>query len=116
MIEYEWTIEERFHYIDEEGVPFFDIENHDFSDRLDQYGQYQWDEIDGHNFALVLIRRDWKSDYSNWSGEEAEAYRENGVWKLPERFTDINGKETVKVPKKFHFELANRQKRLDKVS
>lgn len=115
MIRYEWTIEERSNYIDDEGVPCFDVENHDFADRLDQYGPLQWEEIDGHNFALVLIRRDWKSDYSNWSGEEAETYRdENGTWQLPEKFADINGIETVKVPKRFHMELAKRQKKLDK--
>lgn len=114
MIEYEWTIEQRSNYIDEEGIPCFDIEDHDFADRLEQYGPYQWGDIDGNNFALVLIRRDWKSDYSNWSGEEAEAYLENGVWKLPEMFADINGIETVKVPKRFHAELAKRQKGLDK--
>lgn len=115
MLEYEWTIQEQEVYIDEDGVECYDILNHDFSDRLDQYGPYQWEEINGKDFALTLIRRDWKSDYSNWSGEEAEAYlNDSGMWVLPDKFSNINGNETVKVPQKFHKELARRQKKLDK--
>lgn len=106
MIQYEWSIEERTHY--EDGS--FDCENHDFAKSLDLYGPGQWSEIDGNGFALVLIRRDWESDYSDWTGSEAEAYRgDDGLWRLPDTFADLDGCETVKVPKRFHAELAKRQ-------
>jgi len=106
MIQYEWSIEERTNYDDGS----YDVEIHDFADRLDQYGGSQWDEIDGKTYVLILHRRDWKSDYSNWTGEEAEAARgDDGLWHLPEKFGDIDGCKTVKVPKRFHAELAKRQ-------
>ncbi len=112
MIEYEWTIQEQEFYNDEEGVECYDILNHDFADRLDQYGPFQWGDIDGKEFALVLIRRDWAPDFMNQEMDYAETYRDDsGFWKLPEKFTNVNGVDTFKVPQKFHAELAKRQKK-----
>lgn len=106
MIEYEWTIEERTVYDD--GA--FDIENHDFADRLEQYAPPQWAEIDGRNFVLTLIRRDWDRDGMSFEYEEAETFKtETGLWALPAKFKDIDGNETRDIPKRFHAELAKRQ-------
>lgn len=107
MTEYEWTIEERTIY--EDGT--FDIENHDFADRLEQYPPNQWAEIDGQNFALTLIRRDWQRDGRNYEYEEAEAILgEDGLWILPRKFADLDGNKTRNIPKRFHVELAMRQR------
>lgn len=100
---YEWTIEERTIY--EDGT--FDIENHDFADRLEQYPPNQWAEIDGQNFALTLIRR----SFWPYRHEEAEAILgEDGFWVLPRKFADLDGNKTRNIPKRFHVELAKRQR------
>lgn len=107
MVEYEWTTEERMNY--EDGT--FDIENHDFADRLDQYPENQWIEIDGKVYVLTLIRKDWYRDGGGYEHEEAETTRDtSGQWTLPVKFKDIDGNETRDIPKRFHAELAKRQK------
>lgn len=110
MIEYEWSIQEQEVYVDDDGVECFEINNHDFADRLEQYGPIQWGELDGRNYQLVLIRRDWAPDFMNQEMEYAEAIRDDeGRWVLPVNFANVNGNETRNVPKRFHAELAKRQ-------
>jgi len=89
---YEWTVEE----LDEDNQPF----NSDFSEQLGclipvteaplNYGLVRdvWDDQDG------LIERDW-------------AYVVNG--KLPETFTDSNGKPSYQIPERFRKELFDYQ-------
>lgn len=106
MIEYEWSIEERTVYDDGE----FDIEDHDFADSLSQYADWRLAEVDCKKYVLTLIRKYWQKDGRNWEMEEAEAYRnECGMLVLPDKMKDVDGRETRKVPMRFHGELSRRQ-------
>lgn len=94
IVIYEWDIETT----DEHG----DIIDHSFSDKLkDLYAPV------GSNKHLVLVRNVYNKYVDlvdrNW------AYVKEGG--LPEYFSDAYGRNTHKVPKKYHRELAELRKK-----
>jgi hypothetical protein len=87
---YEWDIEE----VDEHG----DIQDHDFRDRLKDFGVTP---TIGERYHLVLVRNTGDEYEGVVYREWAYAIKSGDRWVLPEWFDG-----GARVPKRFHEELA----------
>lgn len=97
MIGYEWDIEET-------EAESGDILDHYHVGKLSEFSPEQVAAIDNRSRVLVLVRDDWGMD-----GERSWAYTitgPDGTLMLPTHFEDAYNRDTAKVPKKFHAELA----------
>jgi len=88
---YEWDIEE----VDEHG----DIQDHDFVDKLKDFGVTP--TVDGERYQLVLVRTTGDDIDGADEREWAYAIQRDGRWVLPEEFDG-----GTRVPKRYHDELA----------
>jgi len=97
MVYYEWSLE----YTDKDG----DITNSDFADKVADFGA---DVLQGR---LCLVRN--TGNEIDGLQERHWAYVKDG--KLPVFFEDSAASETtIKVPKRFHVELAHAEKHFQK--
>jgi hypothetical protein len=93
MISYEWDCET----VDRDSQ---DILDHNYGDSLGEVRQYVDNDDAQNKYDIVLVRRDENSRYI----DSSYAYmREDGT--LPEYFTDADGRQTAKVPARFHKEV-----------
>lgn len=92
MITYEWDCET----VDRDSQ---DVLEHNYGDSLADVQQYVDNDDPQNKYDIVLVRQDDNSRYI----DSSYAYmREDGT--LPEYFTAAGGRQTAKVPARFHKE------------
>lgn len=100
VVQYEWDVELQVHYTEVVDGEDMDVLEHNHAESLEEALSIATQEPERHpegktSYNLVLVRDD--------AGGRSWAYVED--WVLPEFFEDADGKQKIKVPKKFHKEL-----------